>query len=243
MFPAALHGLDVDGARICANWELRVTRRCLQEDVGASPDADFADIVGLEIVKALVSDRTDRHDDTRTVSGIKTGVAVDVLSRGHDHRGGTVYDDNERVVWLVAYGRHRSGAPDDFFPYCRRLADDGVLLPTDADYERMFRERDRRFVEALVIEGPLILKRARETGTEQRVSLGGAHGACVAVEADEQLEAITVAFRVGTVEFDLVPVILAAISVGEWEPHAHMPSRALDSDEFACTQLREAPGP
>ena len=25
------------------------------------------------------------------------------------------------VVWLLAYGLHRSGDPDDFFPPCKRL--------------------------------------------------------------------------------------------------------------------------
>lgn len=43
------------GAYICKEWELRITARCLDEDLNAAPDADFDTVRGLEIVKALIA--------------------------------------------------------------------------------------------------------------------------------------------------------------------------------------------
>jgi len=230
------------GAYICPEWELRITARCLSDDLGEDAGAAFADVEGHEIVKALTSDRFDRSTDTRQVSQIRTGVDVWVLSRGHDHRGATVHDPRERVVWLVAYRRHRSGAPDDFFPYCRALADADELLPTAEDYERLIRERDRRFVEMLTIEAAYILDKARRTGEEQRVMLGGRFGSQIALEVDEELgaEAITLALRVETVVWGHVAIILAAFEpTEEWTQVERLSSRELDRDEVAWTVTRE----
>ena len=53
-----------------------------------SADAEFASFQDVEIVKALVKDRSERVEDTRQVAPLTSGVAVWVLSRGNDHRGG-----------------------------------------------------------------------------------------------------------------------------------------------------------
>ncbi len=207
MLQPFLVGRTHGGAFICPEWELRITARCLRDDLGAEGDASFEAVEGHEIVKAFKSDRFERSTDTRQVSQIRTGVDVWVLSRGHDHRGATVHDAQEHVIWLVAYGRHRSGAPDDFFPYCRSLAAADELLPTDEDYERLMRERDRRFVETIAVEAAHVLDQARSTGEEQRATLGGRFGSEVAVEVDDELEAeaITVALRVERMIWDYVP--------------------------------------
>lgn len=230
------------GAFICPEWELRLTARCLHEDLGADPRAPFEAVEHHEIVKAFKRDRFERLTDTRQVSQIRTGTEVWVLSHGHDHRGATVYDARERVVWLVAYGRHRSGASDDFFPYCRSLVDDDELLPTEGDYERLVRDRDRRFVETIPVEAAYILENARRTRREQRVSLGGRFGSEVAVEVDDELgaEAITLALGLDTVVWDYVPIILAAFEPTEhWTQIDRLPSRELAPDEMAWTVTRE----
>jgi hypothetical protein len=46
-------GDRVGGAYICERWELRVTARCLIEDLGQPATADFDAIRELPIVKAL----------------------------------------------------------------------------------------------------------------------------------------------------------------------------------------------
>lgn len=243
MFPTPLVGKTHRGSFICAEWELRVTERCLRDDLGQDPDAAFETYRELEIIRAFTSKRFDRTENTREVSPLTCGRTVWVLARGHDHRGGTWFDEVERVVWLLAYGLHRSGAPDDFFPHCKDLDARGLLLPTGADYERLFRDRDQRFAWSITIEAPMLLKKARESGAEERAMLGGAYGACIAVEAEPGIEATTIAFAAETMPFEYVPIILAAFhgEVSEWEQAAEMPSRALRPDEIAFRHYHEPP--
>ena len=237
MLPPALVGKTDRGSFICSEWELRVTSRCLKEDLGKPAGAAFQDLEGLEIIKALTSERSTRIDSTRQVSPLTSSQAVWVLARGHDHRGGTFFDEQERVIWLVAYARHRSGSKEDFFPYCKELDRNDQLLPTLEDYECLIRDRDHRFVRAVAIEAPLVLKEAREKGAEQRAMLGGEFGACIAIELADDVEATTIAFKVETIDFDLVPIVLAAFHDGDWEDADRMPSRELAPDEIAFVHV------
>jgi hypothetical protein len=240
MLPEALVGRCHRGSYLCRDWELRVTTRALEEDLGVRGDADFEDLLNVEIIKSFIKDRFSRTNDTRQVTPLTCGNEVWVLARGDDHRAGTLFDDKQQVVWLVAYGRHRSGSKDDFFPYCKSLDADDRLLPTVDDYERMVVDRDSRFAYAIAIEAPLVLKKARTEGTEQRVMFGGKYGACMAIETADDLESTTVAFRVDTVLFDYVPVILSALhGDGRWELVGRMPSRELEAMEVAYEHLHE----
>lgn len=170
------------------------------------------------------------------------GCKVWVLAHQHHHRGATWYDDYEEVVWLLAYGRHRSGADDDFFPHCRALDAEGRLLPTVADRVALLRERDRRFVDAVRVEAPAILHEARSTPGEHRYLLGDDVAAAIAIEVDDELgvEAITLAFRLDAIDWDWVPIMLAAFASGEWEPVGRMPSRELKPGEIAMTVMLES---
>jgi hypothetical protein len=107
------------------------------------------------------------------------------------------------VIWLLAASLHRSGSTADFFPRTKRLDAEDRLLPTEADYERLFRERDLRFVYAIRVEAPPVLDEARAHPGEHHRLLGGLFGASVTVEVDHDLqaEAITVALKVGTFEY------------------------------------------
>ena len=241
MFPEPLVGKTHRGSFICAAWELRVTERCLIDDLGEDPEADFETYRGLEIIRAFTDKRFDRTENTREVSPLTSGRTVWVLARGHDHRGGTWFDETERVVWLLAYRLHRSGAADDFFPWCKDLDSRGLLLPTKSDYERLFRDRDQRFAWSITIEAPILLKRARESGTEERAMLGGKYGACIAVESVPEIEATTIAFAAESMPFDYVPLILAAFhgEVSEWEQAGEMPSRPLQPNEIAFRHYHE----
>lgn len=242
MLPEALIGHTHNGSYLCRDWELRVTRRCLVEDLEVDVDSSFEDLLGIAIIKAFVKKRAQRTDDTRQVSPLTCGKPVWVLARGSDHRAGTLFDEAERVVWLVAYRRHRSGAADDFFPYCKALDTEGKLLPDAPDYEGLLRDRDVRFAFAIRIEAPLILKKARTSGIEQRATIGGSYGVCVALEAADDLEAISVAFKAGTVPRDYIPIVLAAFKAGHWDAAYSMPSRELQQDECAFTYLGRSGG-
>lgn len=243
MFPNGLVGRPHRGAHICQRWELRVTERCLVDDLDRPGDSKFEDLTGIDIVKELINGRSDRTEDRNEISPLTSGVPVWVLSRGHDHRGATFYDEDANVVWLLAYGRHRSGEANDFFPFCTELDEKDRLLPTDADYERMFDDRGHRFVDGVLIEAPLALKQARENPGEHRLLLGGEMGAAVAVEIEVEAEATTIAFRKETLDWDQVPLVLAAFhaeAAGTWESTDRLPSRSLEDGEMAFIHVHES---
>lgn len=236
--PASLVGKSVEGAYICEKWELRVSARCLDEDLNAASDADFEAISGLEIIKAFVKDRSSQPTSSRQVSPLTCGQRVWRLGYGHDHRGATLYDADADVIWLVAYGRHRSGQADDFFPYCKALDAEERLLPTENDYLRMFKERDGRFVNAVSVEAPIIISEARAAAGEHKCVVGGELGVGVSIEVAEELDAtaITVAFLASDIEtIEQGQVLLAALSPGKWEMIGRMPSRELEAGEVAFT--------
>ncbi len=240
MFPTGLVGKNHFGARICEGWELRVTARCLAEDLGKQADSNFEDLLGIDIVKALVKDRSDKTTDRNQINPLTCGVPVWVLSRGHDHRGATFFDEEERVVWLLASGHHRSGADTDAFRHFKALDAAQNLLPAAGDYERMFDERGMRFVDALVIEAPLILKEARESKEELKVLLGGDFGARVAIEIEDPVEATTLGLMAEYLDWDHVTIVLSAFHAeGTWETVERMPSRELQEGEVAFIHVHE----
>lgn len=241
--PQALQGRYVGQAYICADWELRAARRCLTEDLHRAADTPLEKLQRVEIVKAFIEKRKDRAHDRSKVEPLTSGIDVWVLARGNDHRGGTWHDGEHDVIWLLACGLHRSGQPDDFFPYCKQLDQEDRLLPAGPDYTALFIDRDERFVRALMIEAPLILHDARQEPGEHRRLLGGDMVACISVEVDHDIdgEALYIAFKVDTVDFSRVPVVLAAFHPVEadWDQTAALPSRPAEPDEIVFTCTRE----
>lgn len=241
--PLSLVGRAVRCAHICKDWELRVTARCLDEDLNADATADFESISGLGIIKAFVKDRSTTVVSSREIRPLTSGQEVWALGYGNDHRGATFYDEEEGVVWLVAYGRHRSGTPGDFYPVCKQLDNDGQLLPKKADMVRLYKDRDRRFVDAVTVEAPVVLKAARKVEGEYRCTIGGELGAGLAIEVVEEMNAtaITVAFKpagggpLSHVTMEHGQVLLQALACGQWELISRMPSRDLAPDEVGFT--------
>ena len=214
---------------------LRVTFRCLAEDLDRGGVA-LEDLSGEPIVQAFVRERREKFIGTRDVSPLSSGRRVSVLGQGDRHRGGTWHDTEHGVIWLLAYGDHRSGAPNDFYPYCKTLDERGVLLPSEADYEALFRERDQIFARRLMIEAPLLLKRAREhPGEELTATLGGRFGTGVTVEVAEDLEAITVAIDTRSLSvWTYISAILGSLAPADgWDQVGSMPSRELAGHEVA----------
>src|SRR5680860_1673615 len=173
----AREGEFVDGlSLVCEGWELRVTTRCLIEDLGAGDAASLNDVAGHQIVKAFVRERREKVRGTRKVHPLSHSVDVWVLAHQHRHRGGTWFDAENQVVWLLAYGRHESGSEEDFFPRCKALDEEDRLLPTAHDYEQLIRARDKRVVARIMIEAPLAVKESRMSGKEVLARLGGQFG-------------------------------------------------------------------
>lgn len=237
--PESLVGHTVGGNYVCKEWDLRVTKRCLEDDLNAGDDAPFESILGLHIVKAFVKDRQNATYGTRQVSPIECPPEVWVLAQGDRHRGATVYDPEQEVVWLVAYGRHESGDPNDFFPYCKGLAEQGVLLPTEEDYEGLLADRGSHFAEAVRIEAPMLVQAASRIDGEYRCTVGGSLGAglCVEVSKEPDATAITVAFFAKEIEWEQGVTLLAAINPGKWDDVPRMPSRDLEDGEVAFTVM------
>jgi hypothetical protein len=238
--PPSLVGKTAGGAYICEEWELRVTARCLDEDLNASPEAEFEELRGLEIIKAFVGDRSTSSVSGKELNPMSSGHEVFALGYGHAHRGASLHDPDNAVVWLLAYRRHRSGEDDDFYPWVKALDGDGRLIPVPADYRRMFLERDRRFVEAVRLETPVILQEASKHDGEYRCTVGGELGISLWIEIDDELDAqaITVAFDNAVETWEQCAVLLASLAPGrDWDPIERMPSRELDDGELAFTVM------
>jgi hypothetical protein len=158
------------------------------------------------------------------------------LGHGHDHRGATWHDEAENVVWLCAYGLHRSGEDDDAFPYFDELIRDGILLPTEDDYAALFDDRDQRFADTLYTDAQECLSRARSNpGVEEIAILGGEQSTAVVVNVVDTLEEIYVAFSVAHIDTSRLVMILGAFDVDaqflDWELVDTFPTRTLRVDE------------
>lgn len=233
-------------ALVLSDRELRITRRCLRDDLEGSAKDTLENQANHPIVKAFVRERRQKLVGSSFVEPLESGKEISVLRHQHEHRGATWHDKQNDVIWLVAYGRHESGQPGDFFPYCKGLDQADVLLPTAADYDSLFRERDLRLARRLVVDPPLLLKRARESRKEERAQIGGQFGTAVAVEFADDLEAISVAFDTRSESFyATLPVILAAfvpgVSYEDWDSLDRMPRRDLEESEVAFSYVGEIP--
>ena len=157
--------------KIAAGYELRVTTRCLLEDLGFRP-SDAA--TGLE---SLADGRTLGADLLRTFIDVRSKAPVpsdeDVmhrmaeqapptypLRRGNRQRGLTWYDTRYDVVWLVAaHHSHRSGELDDSYVYFRGLRRE-QLLPSREDMERMLGERRDEIADQIWDDVPALMRAA-----------------------------------------------------------------------------------
>lgn len=163
-----------------------------------------------------------------------------MLARGHDHRGGTWFDDGYSVVWLVAYRRHRSGADDDFFPFCKDLDKQGRLFPEEDDFERAALDADAQFGAAVRIEAPLMVAESEKKPGPNRFILGGELGIELTVEVEEDLRRLVIAFAPETVVFDYLPLILQAFHCADdWSQVEKLPSRDLLPGEIAFDCMYE----
>lgn len=219
--------------------ELRVTKRCFVEDLGAAESATLENVSDHPIVRAFLRERRNKTTGTRNVGQLSSGHEVWVLTQGQRHRGGTWFEAGRGIVWLVAAGHHESGSPDDFFPYCKELDKARRLAPSKSDYESLFLDQDARFAARILIDAPLLRKRAEKSDGEVSGSIGGRYGVAVAIEVADDLQEMTVAFDLRSLGVQgHIPAILAALEAdAEWEYADRMPSRALEHYEQAFRHM------
>jgi hypothetical protein len=99
------------------------------------------------------------------------------------------------VVWLCAYGWHRSGEGDDAFKRFADLIERDVIYPDADDYRRLLDARAHRFVELAPIDARALLNVAlRAPGTIQTGRLGGRVGVRIISDVLAGIAEISVAF-------------------------------------------------
>jgi len=164
-------------------YRLRVTRRCLVEDLGTQPDMPQLDLEELAealspdasaVVRTFLRDRSQTPEGQDRMSGLATGRApIFILRHGARYRALTWYDEPHRVVWLLAaHFVHRSGEVDDSFAHFRRLGA-SALRPTTDDYTALEQEEASAAADAIFDAIPkLLAEAAGQPGREVRGRVG-----------------------------------------------------------------------
>lgn len=247
MPPRSLEGTANRGSYFGRSHELRVTRRCLAEDIGVGPDAPFEAVMDDPLVKALVRERSDQTNGAKTVGPAAGADTLYRLSHGDRNRGATWWDEAEGVVWLCAtHYNHESGSAGDSFVYFDQLIADGEMKPTAEDYEALYEERDQWFYDHALGDAQELLAVARaDPGFEARGVIGKAIDTGVVVEVIETLEEIFVAFMWADLPPDptAMATLLAAFvpesQLEDWQSGGSHPTRALEEGEALFRYLKE----
>ena len=116
-----------------------------------------------QLLEAFFEKRGQSAHGQETVEGLRAKIVAYSLHAGR-WRGLTWHERQVGIVWLLAGRYHRSGERDDSYPHFRGLAKD-QLLPTEADYERVFARESTSFAEAVLQDvGALRARAAQHPG-------------------------------------------------------------------------------
>lgn len=197
-----------------------------------------------EIVQALRTKRDVTTTGGKTVGPAAGDRTIYHLGRGDDHRGATWFDSASRVVWLCAYRFHRSGTPNDAFPYFGKLIASGGIWPRPEDYYWLEADRAARLAERLPEAAQDLLAAARTTPNRERRAMIGFSDVGVVVEVIDSLEETYVALDMRTVAGPSALVALLAAFYPErpfqdWVIRTDLPNRHLRSAELCWSILRE----
>jgi hypothetical protein len=142
---------------------LRVTARCLDEDLDETTVADAEAPRRRDRTWTRPKVRFDATAEPQGVEKVQPlQNASDVYTlRAGRWRGATWHDSGNNAVWLLAGRLHRSGAPDDAYPYFKHLDAEGRLLPTEHDYELLLPAQARSFGDDVIDRLPSALDEAR----------------------------------------------------------------------------------
>jgi hypothetical protein len=132
---------------------LRVTRRCLLEDLEFGEPDFVAPLEELAqrrpIIRAFLTQRRERPVGQETIQGLTSKIVAYSLHAG-EVRGLTWHHETGGVVWLLAARFHRSGKADDAYPYFRTLDAKARLLPTRDDLQALAQEQTNTLARSLL---------------------------------------------------------------------------------------------
>jgi hypothetical protein len=139
------------------------------------------------------------------------------------------------VVWLCAYGQHRSGQTADAFPHFERLRTERRIKPGPEDYKALFAERAMRFVDLVGDDAQALLAEARAAAGQEHVGVvGGEMTVAVLLDAVGAIEETYVVLSVMQITHPRLVTVLAAFypdaSFADWELVDRLPVRVLSSD-------------
>jgi hypothetical protein len=234
---------------------LGVTERCLSEDLGEEPDCDLLVLAERHpIVRKFIELRSRAEKDQESQEGQETlrairGPAPVFTLHAGRLRGATVADTENKVIWLLAAGTHRSGDRDDAYERIVRLGERDRLFPTGEDYRRLFARRNAEIVPTMLARVSAALALARtQPGTTHTVVLPGAVmlSLYAAEGSKEDTEELWMAVDPRGLERAWLPLIQAALTAGDdqepWQYTPKFPDRGPDRRELRFTCLHRAPG-
>jgi hypothetical protein len=234
------------GSYLCdAGHELRVTCRCIRTDLGWEPPQGFAELSdNHEIVRGFSRKRDVIAAAGKTVGPGNQERTLYRLGMGDDHRGATWHDSRADVVWLCAYGFHRSRQPGDAFQYFKELIRAGQIWPVPEDYEWLERDRAARLAESLPEAAQALLAAAQAAPNQEHRAVIGSGEVGIVVEIVETLEETYIAIVVSTMgDYTRLVVLLAAFypdrEFRDWGERSRLPTRALIAGEICLSILHE----
>lgn len=136
---------------------LRITQRCLEQDLGLDSEWVLLDARGLvnehAAIKKFVNQRGQDPSGGDSPHGPYPFGSVRSLHVS-SARAVTAWDEGTDTCWLLAYNDyHRNGEPDDAYNVFNELYDRGELLPTEDDW-----------YQALLADEDFVLHQFRESG-------------------------------------------------------------------------------
>lgn len=132
---------------------------------------------------------------------------------GQRHRGATLFDSVEKVVWLCAYGFHTSGEPDDAYRLFAALIDSKAIEPTADDYRRLGRERARRYRDLVRPRSDVLVQLAADRpGLAVAGLIGRQLPARLTASIDDDLLDLAVAFPTAMLDERRLHLALAALA-------------------------------
>lgn len=225
------------GSCICPSYELRITERCLADDLQLKVDTPFDEAMRHPIVKAFFTKRPQIPVTGKTVASSRGQLYR--LGVGDDHRGAIWHDTVNGVVWLCAYGLHRSGEPNDAFQEFKRLLADGRMYPAEADHRRLVFDRRHRFIETAQYHAMALRKAAlSHPGITQEGVLGQLVKARVVAHVSSGIADLAVAFSTAGLRQHEITFVKGCFAPAEEDTLSEdtdtFGGMPLSSDEFAC---------
>jgi hypothetical protein len=138
------------------------------------------------MVEAFRHQRSQLPVGQEAIQGLTSNIIAFSLHAGED-RGLTWHHEQAGIVWLLASRFHRSGNPEDAYPYFRDLDKRGVLLPTRADLAAWARSQVPTLARSLLSDVPRLRKEAvANPGAVVRGTIGGRIAVRVVQDVDRR---------------------------------------------------------